>query len=107
MSEFSIQYKPRLDKKRQVLADFLAEIPQSGASQGGMNWWILNVNGASRQTGADIGLELKSPTGERIEKAIRLGFNTSNNESEYEVILAGIELVVTVSADRLLIRSDL
>ena len=60
---------------------------------------------ASRQTGVGIGLQLKSPAGERIEQAIRLGFNASN-ESEYEAILVGIELAVTVSIDRLLIRSD-
>ena len=106
LSEFGIQYKPRLAKKGQVLADFLAKIPKSGASQGSLNWWTLNVDGASWKIGADIGLQLKSPTGEKIEQAIRLGFSASNNESEYEAILSGIELVATVLADRLLIRSD-
>ena len=48
LSEFGIQYKPRLAKKGQVLADILAEIPQSKASQGSLNWWILNVDGSSR-----------------------------------------------------------
>ena len=51
-------------------------------------------------------MQLKSLAEERIEKAIRLGFSASNNESEYEAILVGIELAVTVSVDRLLIRSD-
>ena len=37
---------------------------------------------------------------------IRLGFSASNNELEYEAILAGLELAAAVSADRLLIRSD-
>ena len=41
-----------------------------------------------------------------IEQAIHLGFNASNNESEYEAILVGIELETTISADKLLIRSD-
>ena len=68
-----------------------------------MNWWILNVDEASHQTGAGIILQLKSPVGERIEQAIRLGFNGSYNELEYETILAGIELTATVSADKLLI----
>ena len=71
-----------------------------------MNWWTLNIDGASWQTGAGVGLQLKSPAGEKIEQAIRLGFNTSNNESEYEAILAGIELETIVSADKLLIQSD-
>ena len=51
-------------------------------------------------------MQLKSPTREKIEQDIRLGFNASNNESESEVILAGIELATTGLADRLLIRSD-
>ena len=106
LSEFGIQYKPRLVKKGQVLADFIEEIPQSGMSQGSLNWWTLNVNGASRQTGADISLQLLFLSKEKIEQAICLGFNASNNESEYEAILTGIELVATVSVDKLLIRSD-
>ena len=106
LSEFGIRYKPRLAKKGQVLEDFLAEIPQSRESQGNITWWTLNVDGASRQTGVGISLQLKSQAGEIIEQPIRLGFSTSNNESEYEAILAGIDLAVTVSANRLLIRSD-
>ena len=35
-----------------------------------------------------------------------MSFNASNNKSEYEAILARIELAATVSADKLLIRSD-
>ena len=71
-----------------------------------LNWWTLNVDKASRQIGAGIGLQLKSLTEEKIEQAIRLGFNISNNESEYEAILARIELAATMLADKLLIRSD-
>ena len=69
-------------------------------------WWILNVDGASRQTKAGIDLQLKSMVGEIIKQAIRLGFDASNNELEYEAMLAGIELAATMYADRLLIRSD-
>ena len=71
-----------------------------------LNWWTLNIDGASWKTGAGIDLQLKSPVGEKIEQAICLGFNASNNESEYEAILAGIKLAITVLADKLLIRSD-
>ena len=78
--EFDIQYKPRLAKKGQVLTDFLAEIPQSRVSLDSLNWWNLNVDGASRKTGAGIGLQLKSLAREKIEHAIRLGFNAPNKE---------------------------
>ena len=71
-----------------------------------LNRWTLNVDGTSRQTEAGIGLKIKSPAEEKIEQVIRLGFSASNNELEYEAILAGIELTATVLADKLMIQSD-
>ena len=64
------------------------------------------MDGASRQTGVGIGLQLKSPGGDKIEQAIQLGFYASNNESEYEAILASIELTTALSAEKLIIRCD-
>ena len=106
LSEYGIQYKPRLSKKGQVLADFLAEIPQPNTCPNEKGWWTLCIDGASRQSGAGIGLQLTSPTGERIEQAVRLGFSASNNESEYEAMIAGFETALAVGANSLLIRSD-
>ena len=80
LSEHDIQYKPRISKKGQVLVDVIAELPQSETHPDSLDWWTLNIDGASRQTGAGIGLQLKSPSGDRTEHAIRLGFNASNNE---------------------------
>ena len=68
--------------------------------------WTLHVDGASRQTGAGLGLQLKSPTGEVIERAIRLDFLVSNNEAEYKAIISGINLVIFVSQKKIIIRSD-
>ena len=67
LSEFGIQYKPCLALKGQVLADFLAEVPQPDVVQDNNGWWILNVDGASRQMGAGVGLQLKALIGERVE----------------------------------------
>ena len=106
LCEYDIQYKPRLSKKGQVLADFLAQIPQSNTYPNKKGWWTLCVDGASRQSKADIDLQLTSPTGESIEQAVRLGFNASNNKSEYEAMIAGLELALAVGANSLLIRND-
>ena len=106
LSEYGIQYKLRLSKKGKVLADFLAEIPQPDTCPDEKGWCTLYVDGASRQSGADIGLQLTSPIGERIEQAVRLGFSASNNELEYEAMIAGLELALVVGADSISIRSD-
>ena len=106
LSEYGIQYKLRLSKKGLVLVDFIAELPQSKTCPDNLDWWTLNIDGASRQSGADIGLQLRTLSWEKIEQAIRLGFNSSYNESEYEDILAGLELAAALYVDRLLIQSD-
>ena len=107
LSEYGIQYKLRLSKKGQVLADFIAEIPQPDTCPNEMCWWTLSVDGASRQTGASIGLQLTSPTGERIEHAVWLGFSTTNKESEYEAMIVGLELAPAMGTNNLSVQSDL
>ena len=82
LSEFGIQYKPRLALKGHILVDFLVELPQPDVDLDNTSWWILNVDGASRQTGAGVGLQIKAPTREKIEQVIWLDFPASNNENE-------------------------
>ena len=106
LNEYGIQYKPRLSKKGQVMTDFLAKLPQPNTRPNSKGWCTLNVDGASRQSGSGIRLQLTSPTGEKIEQAVRLGFGASNNDSEYEALITGVELALAVGADSLLIHSD-
>ena len=106
LSEFGIQYKPHLALKGQILAYFLAELPQTDMDPDNASWWILNVDSASRQKGAEVDLLLKASNGERIEHAIRLDFPVSNNETEYEAILAEVNLIKFVSSKKIIIRSD-
>ena len=106
LSEFSIQYKPRLALKGQVLTVFLAEIPQQEMEPNSSGWWTLNVDGASRQTRARLGPQLKVPIGEIIEQTIRLDFPASNKKAEYEAIIAKIDLAISVSSEKIITRSD-
>ena len=100
LSEFSIQYKPCLALKGQIFVDFLAKVPQQDVDPGKADWWILNVDDTSQKTGAGVSLQLKAPTGERIKHSIQLNFPSSNNETEYEVILSEIDLATSVSSEK-------
>ena len=51
-----------------------------------------------RTSGAEIGITLQSSTGEQVEQVVRLNFLTSNNEAEYEAILVGLDLALTLTA---------
>ena len=106
LSEYGIQYKPRLSKKGQVLADFIVEIPQLDTCPDETGWWTLRVDRASGQIEAGIGLQLTSPTKERIEQAVQLGFSTTNNDSKYEAMIVGLELTLAMGADNLSVQSN-
>ena len=58
------------------------------------------MDGASRQTGAGLGMQLKVPTGEVIEHAIHLNFFAFNNKVEYEAIIAELDLAFSVSSEK-------
>ncbi|RVW68609.1 hypothetical protein CK203_058859 [Vitis vinifera] len=108
LSEFGIEFQPRLSKKGQVMADFVLEYsrrPNQHHESSEQEWWTLRVDGASRSSGSGVGL-LQSPTGEHLEQAIRLGFSASNNEAEYEAILSGLDLALALSVSKLRIYSD-
>ncbi|RVW31030.1 Retrovirus-related Pol polyprotein from transposon 17.6 [Vitis vinifera] len=103
LSEFGIEFQPRLSMKGQVMADFVLEYsrrPSQHHESSKQEWWTLRVDGASRSSGSGVGLLLQSPTGEHLEQAIRLGFSASNNEAEYEAILSGLDLALALSVSQ-------
>ena len=66
----------------------------------------MQVDGASRSSGSEIGLLLQSPTKEQLEQSNRLGFPASNNEVEYEAILSGLNLALALVVSKLRIYSN-
>ena len=68
--------------------------------------WKLSVDRASNAQGSGAGLILTSPEGIDIEYALRFGFRTSNNEAEYEAVIAGLNLAHSLEVDQLEVYSD-
>ena len=67
--------------------------------------WRLSVDGAANSQGSGAGLILTSD-GIDVEYAIRFGFQASNNEAEYEAVIAELHLAHSMEADQLEICSD-
>ena len=111
LSEFDIRYKPKTAIKGQVLADFimeftLAEPAQNAQATNNLPIWKLSVDEALNAQGSGAGLILTSPEGIDIEYALRFGFQASNNEAEYEAIIAGLNLSHSLEVDQLEVCSD-
>ncbi|KAI5324980.1 hypothetical protein L3X38_034053 [Prunus dulcis] len=68
--------------------------------------WGLHVDGSANQQGCGAGLVLTTPDGLKIEYALRFDFRTSNNEAEYEALLAGFRLAKSMNAKQIRIHSD-
>ena len=55
--------------------------------------WQVYMDGASNAQGAGVDIVLVSPKGIRLEHSLRLSFRASNNEAEYEALIAGLRAV--------------
>ncbi|XP_013733765.2 uncharacterized protein LOC106437417 [Brassica napus] len=103
LSEHDIVFKNRTTAKSQVLADFLIELApelEQDLILSSQNR-ILHVNGSSTNKGSGAGVQLQSPIGELIRQSFSFGFTASNNEAEYESLIAGLRLAKAVKAKRL------
>ena len=111
LSEFDIWYKPKTAIKGHVLADFVmeftsAEPTKNAQTVNDLSIWKLSIDGASNAQGSGAGLILTSPEGIDIEYALRFGFQASNNEVEYEAVIAGLNLAHSLEVDQLEVCSD-
>ena len=111
LSEFDIRYKLKNAIKWQVLADFVMEFTSAEPAKDAqtttyLSVWKLSVDGASNAQGSGAGLILTSLEGIDIEYALRFGFRASNNEAEYESVIAGLNLAHSLEVDQLEVCSD-
>ncbi|XP_030930756.1 uncharacterized protein LOC115956557 [Quercus lobata] len=110
LGAFDIKYMPRTSIKSQVLADLVVEFAEppveivakernmDGKSVGvvsmpGPLCWKVYIDSTTNQRGSGVGLVLVSPEKTIIEKSLKLGFSTTNNEAEYEALLQGMAMV--------------
>ncbi|XP_068476630.1 uncharacterized protein [Phaseolus vulgaris] len=107
LSEFDIQYEPKGFIKGQVYADFVAELSPGGDQEvESGSQWLLSVDGSSNQQGSGAGIVLEGPNGVLIEQALRFAFKASNNQAEYEALIAGMLLAKEMGAQNLLVKND-
>ncbi|GJR49178.1 reverse transcriptase domain-containing protein [Tanacetum coccineum] len=52
----------------------------------------MNTNGSSCADGSGAGLILKNPEGAKFTYALRFRFEATNNEAEYEALIAGLRI---------------
>jgi len=102
LSEFGIKYEPRGAIKAQSLADFIIQLPAITQQE----VWTLHVDCSSYKKGSGAGIVLKGPKNFQVEMALKLEFKTSNNQAEYEALIAGLLLARDIRIDNVICKSD-
>ncbi|GKD51312.1 reverse transcriptase domain-containing protein, partial [Tanacetum coccineum] len=92
-------YRPRTSVKGQILADFIVERPEDDpldtpveAEEELPDPWTLFTDGSSCVDGSGAGLILTNPKGAEFTYALRFRFDATNNEAEYEALIAGLRI---------------
>ncbi|GJR19907.1 reverse transcriptase domain-containing protein [Tanacetum coccineum] len=100
--------------KRETPADFLPKIPFDDSEKKVKekevpylsNEWKLYTDGASSPIGAGAGLMLIDLAGKEYTYALRFEFETTNNEAEYEALLARLCIAQEIEITKVAIFLD-
>ncbi|XP_061344701.1 uncharacterized protein LOC133290607 [Gastrolobium bilobum] len=112
LSEYQITYEPRTAIKAQALTDFIAEMTQHSPPKNQAmvtplsEVWKLYVDGSSNAKGSGAGMIIENLDGVAIEHSLSFDFNTTNNQAEYEAMIAGLIQAKEMGAQRLKVFSD-
>ena len=106
LSEFSLEYRPHGLIKAQVLADFIVELSPPMVNEDKEQKWTLYVDGSSNNEGSGARVILEDMNGVSIEQSLRFMFKTSNNQTEYKALLAGLKLAKELGDQRLVIKGN-
>ena len=105
---FEITYKPRRAIKSQVLAGFVAEWTEAELPKEYDTYsnWVMHFDGSKMLAGLWAGVVLTSPTGDAVQYVPQILFTDSNNAAEYEALLHGLQMAVSMGIQRLEVRGD-
>ncbi|XP_075665321.1 uncharacterized protein LOC142634980 [Castanea sativa] len=68
--------------------------------------WSIHTDRSSNKHAGGAGVVLHTPEGDKIECMIRLDFSTTNNEEEYEALIAELDFAIAVGAKSMVVYSD-
>ena len=89
------------------MADFIAEFTL-GDGQGAKETrqWNIYKDGSSNRRAGGAGVVIQTPEGDKIKCMIQLDFPTTNNEAEYEALVARLDLAKAAGAESMVVHYD-
>ena len=102
-----IKFEAKKAIKSQAIADLLAEwIEQQLLTQVHSEHWTMFFDGSKMLNGSGAGVVLVSPRGDKLRYVLQIHFDSSNNEAEYEALLYGLRMAISLGVRRLMVYGD-
>ncbi|SPT16198.1 unnamed protein product [Triticum aestivum] len=102
-----IKFEAKKEIKSQAIADFLAEwVEQQQPTQIHSDHWTMFFDGSKMLNGSGAGVVLVSPRGDKLSYILQIHFDYSNNEAEYEALLYGLRMAISLGVHHLMVYGD-
>ena len=88
------------------MADFIAEFTTPEEANCPEELWTINTDGSSTQHGGEAGIVITSLENNVLEYRVQLKFPITNNEAEYEALLASLRIMRALGAQKIVLKSD-
>jgi ribonuclease HI len=94
--------------KTQALVDFVLEWTEQQVSDNpeATEVWQMYFDGSLKLQGAGVGILFIAPRGEQLKYAFQLLFPASNNAAEYEALIHGLSIAISLGIKRLTVYGD-
>ncbi|XP_050920040.1 uncharacterized protein LOC127137641 [Lathyrus oleraceus] len=109
LTEYSLAFMPLRAMKGQIVSDFIVDhvVVESPQLQVELKPWRLFFDGSTHKDGSGVGIMIISPDGIPTKLKYRIkGPLCSNNEAEYEALIAGLKALMELGATRVEIKGD-
>jgi ribonuclease HI len=103
-----IKFQPRTAIKTQALVDFMSEWTKHQVLENleAAEVWKMYFDGSLRLQGAGAGIVFIAPGGDQLKYALQLLFPASNNAAEYEALVHGLSIAISIGIKRLMVYGD-
>ena len=105
LSQFDIDYRPRMAIKAQALADFVAEFTIDNQDPKS-DYWTVDTNGSSTIGIRGVGVILLSLKKDILKYEVQLQFLATNNEAKYESVLMSLRIAKALGVRNLKLNFD-
>ena len=81
LSQFDLEYRPRMAIKAQALADFIAEFTSPKHEDNQEEHWTIHTDESSMQKKGEASVVITSTEGDILKYGVQLKFPLTNNEA--------------------------